>query len=103
MHSMDCSVDYSKALCMEKSIAKAVIQRMDAIGSQYIPLDLVSGKFIFFAADKLDFLEDTVDGKGTLHATVMTSYQEYQDSELNVPLTVSGPSTNRSLKFYHHL
>ena len=70
------SVDYSRVLRLETAIANAVLSCMEQNDGCYVPPSLVRNRFIYFAADNLDFLEDTPEGKGTLHATVMTCYQE---------------------------
>ena len=55
---------------------------MDAfIGSDsdqglYVPPFLKRGGFVFFAADNTDFAEDTPDGKGTTHGTIIAVYQK---------------------------
>ena len=41
-----------------------------------VPTGLKKNRFVFFAVDNIDFAEDTVDGKNTLHGTVMTVYQQ---------------------------
>ena len=100
MHKIGCSIDYSKVLRVETAIANAVLQKMTENDGIYIPPQLMHGKFVFCAADNLDFLEDTPDGKGTLHATVMVCYQQQSNKvepKTNT-LTMSGPAVERSLR-----
>ena len=40
-----------------------------------IPEQLNSNQFVLFAADNIDILEHTVDGRGTFHATQMAAFQ----------------------------
>ena len=80
MHSLGSSIEYSKVLRLETSIGNEAMSRMEANDGLYVPHDLVQGRFIFCAADNIDFLEDTPDGKGTLHGTIMTCYREKTDS-----------------------
>ena len=39
------------------------------------PVHLLEGKFIQFAADNIDIIEEIIDGKGTSHATQMVAFQ----------------------------
>ena len=98
MHSVGCSVEYNKVLRLETQLANAVLRQMEDNDGLYIQHDLVKGRFIFCAADNLDFLEDTPDGKGTLHATVMSCYQQCCEGDSSQVLDLSDPATDRSLK-----
>ena len=42
----------------------------------YVPPILKKGVFVFFAADNIDFAEDTPDGKNTAHGTITAVYQK---------------------------
>ena len=42
----------------------------------YIPPGLCNEGHLFFALDNIDFAEDTVDGKNTLHGTVLVAFQQ---------------------------
>lgn len=88
MHSIAVVCGGTKVLCLETAIANEVLCHMEFNEGLYIPLDLIKGSFIFCPADYLDFLEDTADSKGTLHATVMVCYQECinGDQSLNFSL-----------------
>ena len=48
---------------LENRIANSVIEHMNANNGYYIPDDFVDKRFIHFAADNVDFQEDTPDGK----------------------------------------
>ena len=69
-------MEYNKVLRQEAHIEKHVIQRMEQNGGVFISPDAVIGRRVFFAIDNIDFSEDTPDGKGTLHGTVMAIYQK---------------------------
>lgn len=71
---------------------------MDNSGGAYVPLELVKGRFVFCAADNIDFLEDPPYGKGTLHGTVMVDYQEKEDSDAANSTKISRSSSHRSLQ-----
>ena len=68
-------------LRLETQIASAVLEKIRENYGIYMPPDIVLGRFIHCAADNLDFCEDTVDGKRTLHGTVMTIYQVKEANE----------------------
>ena len=70
-------------------------------GDIYIPPGLQHGRPLFYAADNIDFSEDTHDGKNTLHATVMVAFQQEEEGLLNTStLTISTKASSRSLKGY---
>jgi len=98
VHNLGCSIEYSKVLRTETAMANEVSRQMDSSGGLYVPSDLVCGRFMFCAADNIDFLEDTPDGKSTLHATVMTCYQQCAEDDHSKSLHVAGPALDRSMK-----
>ena len=55
---------------------------------------------LYFAIDNIDFSEDTLDGKNTLHGTVLVAFQQQGDHDTpmhqNLQLETSG--VNRSIK-----
>lgn len=63
LHRIGVSIDYSKVLRLETEIAAEVISRTKESGGVYIPSDLVKGRFVYCAADNVDFQEDTHMGK----------------------------------------
>lgn len=95
-HGLGCSIDYPSALRLETQIASSVLEKIRENSGIYMPPDIVPGRFIHCAADNLDFCEDTVDGKRTLHGTVMTLYQVKEEND-NIVSLVLKPSNNRSL------
>ena len=66
---------YPRVLRLETQIASSVLEKIRENSGIYIPPDIVQGRFIHCAADNLDFGEDTVDSKRTLHGTAVTIYQ----------------------------
>lgn len=73
LHACGVSVDYNRLLRVETMIANAVLKNIDTTGV-YVPPRLMKSK-VFFAADNIDWKEDTPDGKHTLHATVLVVFQ----------------------------
>ena len=68
---MGLIVSYKKLLSLENVLSQSIIYMaaQHEYGA-YIPLDLVHGRQVTFALDKINFQEDTPDRKRTLHATV---------------------------------
>ena len=76
------SVTYDRVNEIEGMIATAIAKQMSNTNGIYIPPELKKGKFTHFAADNLDFQEDTPDGKRTLHGTVLVAYQLAEDGDV---------------------
>ena len=66
---------------VETQLAEAVIRKMTETNGVYIPADMSKGKTVFFAIDNIDFSEDTLDGKNTLHGTVLVAFQQQGDHD----------------------
>ena len=65
----------------------------------YIHPDVVLGRHVFFAVDKVDSPEDTSDGKNTFHGTAMAIYQRQEPGDVAPELTVdSGDQCRRSVR-----
>ena len=62
---------------------KSVIAKMNEHGGHYLIPDIVSGRFIHFAVDNIDFQEDTPDGPNTLYGTVIVAYQTIEDGDVS--------------------
>ena len=63
--------NYEKIINIEKRIACGVAERMKITGGFALPSIVKKGKSVFFAADNIDFLENTPDGQNTLHDTIL--------------------------------
>jgi len=61
---------------METALANAVVENTRGFQGLCVPPFLKRGGFVFFAADNTDFAEDTPDGKGTTHGTIIAVYQK---------------------------
>ena len=57
------------------SIAEKELSRFADDNNTFIPKNLIHGRFTQFAADNLDIIEVTLDGKGTFHVTQMGAFQ----------------------------
>ena len=76
LHGFGVIVRYERPLRVETQLANAVTRRMLLNGNVYLPPDVVHGRHVYFVVDNIDFAEDTLDGKHTLHATAMAIYQQ---------------------------
>ncbi|XP_073237151.1 uncharacterized protein [Porites lutea] len=83
LHEFGMAVEYNRLLRVESQIEKTVLKRIESEGGMFLPLDIVKGRYVYFAVDNIDFSEDTPEGKRTLHGTAMAIYQkvEPQDEE----------------------
>lgn len=56
----------------------------------FIPECVVPGRFIQFAADNLDILEESPDGRGTSHVTQMAVFQRGTENPYRTQETTIG-------------
>ena len=75
LHSAGHCVSYDKVRQIDTTIAKKELEDFHANGKISIPSNIVSGRFFQFAADNIDVIENTLDGKRTFHATQMLMFQ----------------------------
>ena len=87
LNSVRLSAHYSQIWDIENKIAKSAVAKMHEHGGLYLPPDAVSGRFIHFAVDNMNFQEDTPDGRNTLHGTVTVAYQTIEDGDVSEKLT----------------
>lgn len=100
LHGFGMSVDYNRILRVESQIEASVLNRMDLNDGLYIPPDAVFGRHVFFAADNVDFTEDTPDGKNTFHGTAMAIYQRQEPGDRAPPEVTldSADQSRRSIR-----
>lgn len=96
LHGFGMSVEYNRILRVEAQIEKVVLQRMEQNGGVYLPPDVVLGRRVFFAADNVDFSEDTPDGKHTLHGTALAIYQKTHPEDVTPQLRLAFKSLSFS-------
>lgn len=76
LHAHNYCVSYKRTLKLETALANAVVENTKKFQGLFVPAFLRKGAFVFFAADNTDFAEDTADGKGTTHGTIIAVYQK---------------------------
>lgn len=75
LHDCGDSISYPTVNRIDSSIAEFQVSRFQENENTFISESLVPGRFIQFAADNFDMLEETLDGKGTLHVTQIAAFQ----------------------------
>lgn len=101
LHGAGDCISYDQLMRIETSLAKVALERLDSSSglTVFIPPNLVPGRFVHFAADNIDILEDTLNGSGTFHGTQMAAFQcrftgePYLGSQKAIPR----PSSQKSL------
>ncbi|MES9882794.1 MAG: hypothetical protein ABW185_18150, partial [Sedimenticola sp.] len=103
VHAAGHCISYTQVRQIDTSIAKLEIETMAANDDVPMPVNIEPGQFVQFAADNIDIIEETLDGKETFHATQMVAFQrEGNDSRSTPPVVrIHGymfqiPSTNLS-------
>ena len=69
-------VPHGRTLLLETALANAVVENTRQFQGLYVSPFLKKGAFVFFAANNTDFVEDTADGKGTTHGTIVAVYRK---------------------------
>ena len=92
------SVEYNRLLRLERQIAMSVLEQILLNHMVYIPPDIVHGRHVSFAVDKVDSGEVTPDSKSTLHTTAMASYQKCEPVDQELKLNLIGSAQIRSNK-----
>ena len=77
------SVSYDMIRRIDTSIAKKVIDDLQSNEYVPVPMNITRNTFCQFAADNIDILEETLDGKDTFHATQMVVFQRSQQESEN--------------------
>ena len=73
------SVSYDMIRRIDTSIAKKLIDDLEHNDFVPVPTNIAKDTFCQFAADNIDILEETLDGKDTFHATQMVVFQRTQN------------------------
>ena len=102
LNALGHCASYTRALIMETALANAVVENTKQCQGLYVPPFLKKDTFMFFASDNTDFAEDTADGKGTTHETVIAIYQKADapGEPITPPLSLSlriGDTKSKSL------
>lgn len=94
LHAAGSSVSYDIVRRIDTSIAEKTLKRFME-NSVVVPENLAPNRFVHYAADNIDILEDTLDGRQTFHATQVVAFQEGPPRLTDSPLILG---RNNSLK-----
>ena len=93
LHNDEHSTSYSHVQRVDTTVTKRTSDKFMKYGNFPVPPNLLEGKVLQFAADNIDIIEETLDGKGTFHATQMVAFQRGEPtgrSEQQLPLGKGG-------------
>lgn len=76
LHSCGHSISYKDVLRIRNTIAQEEVIRYTQNDNCYLPRQLVPNKFVQFAADNIDILEETLDKSPTFHGTQVVAFQQ---------------------------
>lgn len=82
LHASGHCISYEKVTRIETAIAKQQCDQFKNNDNLFALANIVNSKFVQFAADNIEIIEDTIDGKGTFHATQMAAFQRGPAAEL---------------------
>ena len=96
LNSSGHCIGYDKLQRVTTSIAQHQVDLFEQNGNLFIPENINPSRFLQFAADNIDIIEETLDGKGTFHGTQMAIFQRGPSSDVEHPGTIF--SNDRVLK-----
>lgn len=76
LHSCGHCISYKDVLRIRNLIAQEEIKKYVENENVVIPRQLISNRFLHFAADNIDILEETLDKSPTFHGTQMMVFQK---------------------------
>ena len=89
LYKQGVSVNYPHTLQLEKRLANTALENLIENGGYYIPNGLVMGRHIFFAADNVDYREDTPKGQNITHEISWAVYQRIECDDPSLEITIS--------------
>ena len=75
LYSAGHCISYDIVRRVDTTLANKSLSTLASNDNIPIPSIVQTGKFFQFAADNIDFIEETLDGKGTFHAKQMITLQ----------------------------
>ena len=73
---------------IDTSVAKTELQSFVDNDNVSVPLNIEPNKFFQLSEDNKDIIEETLDGKGTFHATQMVAFQKGTTREVTLDLSI---------------
>lgn len=84
LHAAGHSISYESVLRTDTMMANEALKRYFENGEVYIPLNFVNASlpgYIMYANDNIDINEETLDGKGTFHASQTAAFRQSKPQE----------------------
>ena len=84
LHAAGHSISYESVLRADTTMANEAMKRYFENGEVYIPLNFVNASlpgYITYANDNIDINEETLDGKGTFHASQTAAFRRSKPEE----------------------
>jgi hypothetical protein len=94
-HNAGHILSYHETMQLDTALAETTLKSMDLNTGAVIPPNLVPNTFVYYTADNIDILDDTLDGKETFHATQVAAWQRGPEKDLM--LDTMKLSTKRTL------
>ena len=94
---------YDQVRCIDTALARHILDRYVANGYTVVPSTLMEKKFFQFAADNIDIIEETLDGKGTFHATQIAVFQRGKADQQQEEITMAKETTLKATEEIHRL
>ena len=62
-------ISYDQVLQIDTALAEHTLSTMDVSTGSVLPSNIKNDTFVYYTADNIDILDETLDGKNTFHAT----------------------------------
>ena len=82
LYSAGHSISYDMVRRVDTTLANRSLEVLKSNDNIQIPTRIEHDSFVQFAADNIDLIEETLDGKGTFHATQMIAIQRSTNTQL---------------------
>ena len=103
VHAAGHCISYDQVRRIDTSIAKTELQSFVDNDNVSVPLNIEPNKFFQFSADNIDIIEETLDGKGTFHATQMVAFQRGTTRKVTLDLSIGKEKRLDVPDFFHTL
>ena len=84
LHAAGHSVGYESVLRADSTIANEAVKQYQANGEVFMPMNFMDAKlpgYVTYANDNIDINEETLDGKGTFHASQTAAFRRQESGE----------------------
>ena len=92
LHAAGHCISYESVLRADKTIASEAVNQYFKNGEVYVPHNFLGAKlpgYIMYANDNIDINEETLDGKGTFHASQTAAFRRIEPEEASSNIKLS--------------